>query len=109
MPRFDNPIELLFAQEAAASLGFSGRRLRKALDALQRYDSDAGGAFPPRRQECAIARSWQRSFDGSLAGFVPDECECRECESVLVQRLIQFTLRLDFFAERSSASPAAAG
>jgi hypothetical protein len=41
MPRFDNPIEFLFAQEAAASLGFSGRRLRKALDALQKYDSDA--------------------------------------------------------------------
>jgi hypothetical protein len=40
MPRFENPIEYQFAAEAAASLGRSGQLLRKALDALQKYDGD---------------------------------------------------------------------
>lgn len=40
MPRFDNPIEYQFAGEAAAALGASGRQLRKALDALNKYDAD---------------------------------------------------------------------
>lgn len=41
MPRFDNPIEYLFAAEAAAAFGHSGRKLRKALDALAKYDKAA--------------------------------------------------------------------
>ena len=41
MPRFENDIEAEFAGEAAASLGLAGRRLRKALDALQKHDADA--------------------------------------------------------------------
>ena len=40
MPRFDKPIEYQFAAEAAAALGHAGRQLRKALDALRKYDSD---------------------------------------------------------------------
>jgi hypothetical protein len=40
VPRFDTPIEYQFAGEAAASLGLAARRLRKALDALRKYDAD---------------------------------------------------------------------
>jgi len=38
MPRFENPSDYLFAAEAAAAFGHSGRKLRKALDALIQYD-----------------------------------------------------------------------
>ena len=41
MPKFDNPIEYQLAGEAAAALGLAGRRLRKTLDALRKYDKDA--------------------------------------------------------------------
>ena len=40
MPRFENPLEYQFAKEAAASLGHAGRQLRKALDALGKYDQE---------------------------------------------------------------------
>ncbi len=40
MPRFDNPLDLPFAGEAAASLGLAGRKLQKTLDALRQYDAD---------------------------------------------------------------------
>lgn len=39
MPRFDNPIEYLFAAEAAAAFGLAGRKLKKTLDVLRQYDS----------------------------------------------------------------------
>lgn len=39
MPRCENPVEYPFAAEAAAALGHAGRQLKKALDALRRYDS----------------------------------------------------------------------
>lgn len=53
MSRFENDIDAEFAQEAAASLGLAGRRLRKALDALHKYDADsnAGPADSKRRSE----------------------------------------------------------
>ena len=54
MPRFENDIEAEFAGEAAASLGLAGRRLRKALDALHKYDADFSGtkrASSQRRDE----------------------------------------------------------
>jgi hypothetical protein len=95
VPRFDNPIEFLFAQEAAASLGFSGRRLRKALDALQKYDSDATAGA-------------SRCPTTVRAELVADAGEALWAYG-LVQRSIQFALRLDFFAERLSAGPATAG
>ena len=40
MPKFDNPLDLPFADEAAASLGLAGRKLKKTLDALRQYDAD---------------------------------------------------------------------
>ena len=40
MPRFDNPLDQLFAGEAAAAFGLAGRKLRKTLDALKQYDTD---------------------------------------------------------------------
>lgn len=40
MIKFDNPIDSLLAGEAAASLGISGRKLAKTLDALRQYDAD---------------------------------------------------------------------
>lgn len=47
MPRFENDIDAEFAQEAAASLGLAGRRLRKALDALNKYDEDSHAGVRP--------------------------------------------------------------
>jgi hypothetical protein len=38
MSRFENPLDYLFAAEAAAALGYSGKKLRKALDALLAHD-----------------------------------------------------------------------
>lgn len=59
MARFENDIEAEFAGEAAASLGLAGRRLRKALDALHKYDADlsAGSRRPSskRRGELVAA------------------------------------------------------
>lgn len=40
MIKFDNPIDSLLAGEAAASLGISGRKLKRTLDALRQYDAD---------------------------------------------------------------------
>jgi hypothetical protein len=40
MPRFEHPIEYPFAAEAAAALGYAGRKLRKTLDALRDFDGD---------------------------------------------------------------------
>lgn len=54
MPRFENPIDYLFAAEAAAALGYSGRKLRKALDALLEYDRSVashGSLGTPTRDE----------------------------------------------------------
>lgn len=45
--KFDNPIDSLLAGEAAASLGISGRKLKKALDALRQYDTDAAALTRP--------------------------------------------------------------
>jgi hypothetical protein len=42
--KFDNPIDSLLAGEAAASLGISGRKLKKTLDALRQYDADVAAA-----------------------------------------------------------------
>ena len=42
VPRFDNPIEYPFAAEAAAALGHAGRKLRKTLDSLLKYDREVG-------------------------------------------------------------------
>src|SRR5687767_454265 len=47
MPRFENDIEAEFAGEAAASLGLAGRRLRKSLDALHKYDADVSAGAQP--------------------------------------------------------------
>lgn len=41
MPRFEHPLEYQFAGEAASAFGYAGRQLRKALDALSKYDADA--------------------------------------------------------------------
>ena len=45
MPRFDNPIDQLFAGEAAAAFGLAGRKLRKTLDALKQYNTDVAARF----------------------------------------------------------------
>jgi len=51
MPRFENPGDYLFAAEAAAALGHSGRKLRKALDALIQYDRSPGSYYTRTRDE----------------------------------------------------------
>lgn len=50
MVKFDNPIDSLLAGEAAASLGISGRKLKKTLDALRQYDSDVAALTRPSDQ-----------------------------------------------------------
>jgi hypothetical protein len=40
VPKFDNPLDVPLAGEAAASLGMAGRKLKKTLDALRQYDAD---------------------------------------------------------------------
>lgn len=68
MPRFDNPIEYQFAGEAAASLGRSGRLLRKALDALLKYDSDVlAGA---RRADPVVRSGLVASAGEAFWGYV---------------------------------------
>ncbi|WP_116813568.1 DUF6665 family protein [Steroidobacter cummioxidans] len=47
MPKFDNPLDLPFAGEAAASLGLAGRKLKKTLDALRQYDADVSSSAHP--------------------------------------------------------------
>jgi hypothetical protein len=44
MARFEHPMELPFAGEAAAAFGHAGRKLRKTLDALSKYDADVAAA-----------------------------------------------------------------
>jgi hypothetical protein len=40
--------------EGAASIGSSGRKLRTAVEALQRFDQSGGDSGSPRRQELLI-------------------------------------------------------
>lgn len=57
MPRFDNPLDLPFAGEAAASLGLAGRKLKNTLDALRRYDADVAAharQSNAARRECLV-------------------------------------------------------
>jgi uncharacterized protein DUF6665 len=51
MPRFENPSDSLFAAEAAAALGHSGRKLRKALDALIQFDQSPSSYATRTRDE----------------------------------------------------------
>ncbi|HWK48866.1 MAG TPA: DUF6665 family protein [Steroidobacter sp.] len=53
MAKFDNPLDLPFAGEAAASLGLAGRKLKKTLDALRQYDAEVA---PLTRQPDEAAR-----------------------------------------------------
>ncbi|HKS54446.1 MAG TPA: hypothetical protein VJS12_04130 [Steroidobacteraceae bacterium] len=68
MPRFDNPIDHLLAGEAAASFGLAGRRLRKTLDALQRYDSDV--AARARRPDVAVREGLVMDAAEAFWGYV---------------------------------------
>jgi hypothetical protein len=77
MPRFENDIEAEFAGEAAASLGQLGRRLRRALDALHKYDADssAGIEYPgskPRTELVATAGDafWAYVVQRELLGLM---------------------------------------
>jgi hypothetical protein len=59
MPRFENPADYLFAAEAAAAFGYSGRKLRKALDVLLEYDRSSAAnrmlGAPTRDELVAVA------------------------------------------------------
>ena len=54
MARFENPGDYLFAAEAAAALGHSGRKLRKSLDALLQYDRSPR-SYPSRTRDEFVA------------------------------------------------------
>jgi len=66
MPRFENDIEAQFAGEAAASLGLAGRRLRKSLDALHKYDADvsAGGKRAGAKSRADLVAAAGEAFWG---------------------------------------------
>lgn len=64
MPRFENDIEAQFAGEAAASLGLAGRRLRKALDALHKYDADATAGVRHRKPRSDLVAAAGEAFWG---------------------------------------------
>ena len=51
MPPFEHPIDYLFAAEAAAALGHAGRKLRKALDALNKFDQSPRSHSRRTREE----------------------------------------------------------
>ncbi len=73
MPRFEDANEAEFAQEAAASLGLAGRRLRKALDALHKYDAGAERvASKPRSELVSIAGEafWAYVVQRELLGLM---------------------------------------
>lgn len=50
MVTFDNPLDLPFAGEAAASLGLAGRKLKTTLDALRQYDAEVTALTRPSDQ-----------------------------------------------------------
>ena len=61
MPRFKLPIEYPFAAEAAAALGYAGRKLGKALDALAAGSSTtfrmtSGKAIGPKLEPAGRAK-----------------------------------------------------
>jgi hypothetical protein len=55
MPRFEHPTDYPFAAEAAAAFGHSGRKLRKALDALLQYDQSSGAHETGPRDQLVAA------------------------------------------------------
>lgn len=85
MPKFDSPLEYQFAGEAAASLGQAGRRLRKALDALKKHDSQiacgARRANPAEREGIVAAAGeayWGYVVQRELLGLQDPEYIARE-------------------------------
>jgi hypothetical protein len=68
MPRFDNPLDHLFAGEAAASFGHAGRKLRKTLDALHLYDTKV--AAMPRAADAAVRENLVMDAAEAFWGYV---------------------------------------
>jgi Family of unknown function (DUF6665) len=84
-PKFDNPLDQQFAGEAAASLGRAGRQLRKALDALKKYDADTAarnrrGASGTRDELIAAAGEafWSYVVQREVLGLVDPEYIAKE-------------------------------
>lgn len=85
MPRFTNDIEAQFAGEAAASLGQAGRRLRKSLDALHKYDADVSAGAKragskPRADLVAMAGEafWAYVVQRELLGLMDADYIAKE-------------------------------
>ena len=68
MPRFDNPLELQFAGEAAAAFGLAGRKLRKTLDALHLYDTNV--AALTRKPDDAVRENLVMDAAEAFWGYV---------------------------------------
>jgi Family of unknown function (DUF6665) len=64
MPKFDNPLDYQLAGEAAASLGQAGRRLRRALDALKKYDGEVARGVAHRRSRPELVAAAGEAFWG---------------------------------------------
>jgi hypothetical protein len=84
-PKFDNPLDQQFAGEAAASLGRAARHLRRALDALKKYDADTSAG---NRRSSSASRAdlvaaageafWSYVVQRELLGLVDREYIARE-------------------------------
>ena len=68
MPRFENPVEYPFAAEAAAALGYAGRQLKKALDALRKYDSHVSAGY--RRADATMRADLIAAAGEAFWGYV---------------------------------------
>jgi hypothetical protein len=68
MPRFVNPIDQLFAGEAAAAFGHAGRKRRKKLEALHQYDNDL--AALARKPDAALRENLVMDAAEAFWGYV---------------------------------------
>lgn len=68
VPRFENPSDYLFAAEAAAALGQAGRKLRRTLDALHRYDTEV--AARARRPDAPVREDLVMNAAEAFWGYV---------------------------------------
>src|SRR5687767_13782739 len=68
MPRFNLPIEYPFAAEAAAALGYAGKKLGRTLDTLAGYD--AAVASSARRADASLRADLVETAAEALWSYV---------------------------------------
>ena len=81
MPRFENPADYAFTAEAAAAFGYSGRKLRKALEALLKYDPSPSSHASRTRDEFAAGAAeafWSCVVLREQYGLMDPDCIATE-------------------------------